>query len=177
MANYNKQIEKWMTRASFDALDKSTIPEGTEINIVGDIQESDLSLELQNKINSCGHCFKLTFDLSGYWGIGSKGVVFVPTKSTDINDIANKLVADSVIGMDFYGTGNFNMGEDANAPYFGRLIKYINSASVNTTNKTINIGGGGIYIMTDQTKVETHNNTLDTYVEDFVYTATVEQIY
>ena len=51
MATINKQIEKWMTRASFDALDKSTIPEGTEINIVGDIVESDLSVDLQNKIN------------------------------------------------------------------------------------------------------------------------------
>lgn len=51
MAILDKQMEKWMTMASFNALDKSTIPEGTEINIVGDIEESDLSLGLREKIN------------------------------------------------------------------------------------------------------------------------------
>lgn len=43
---------KYVSDTEFTSLDKSTIPVGTEYNIVGAIEESDLSAELQTKINS-----------------------------------------------------------------------------------------------------------------------------
>ena len=52
--NYTSKqnIKKYTTQAKFDAIDKSDVPVGTEYNIVGEIEESDLSSELQTKIAS-----------------------------------------------------------------------------------------------------------------------------
>lgn len=47
-----QNIKKYTTQAKFDAMDKSGIPVGTEYNIVGQVEESDLSSELQTKINA-----------------------------------------------------------------------------------------------------------------------------
>ena len=90
MANYNKQIEKWMSKASFNGLDLSTIPEGTEINIVGDIEESDLSLELLNKINNAGgHLWKLTYDGKSGWGLIT---CYINTNANTIEDLASDIM-------------------------------------------------------------------------------------
>lgn len=43
--------KKYVSDAEFTSLDTSTIPVGTEYNIVGAIEESDLSAELQTKVN------------------------------------------------------------------------------------------------------------------------------
>lgn len=43
--------KKYVSDAEFTSLDTSTIPVGTEYNIVGVIEESDLSSDLQTKIN------------------------------------------------------------------------------------------------------------------------------
>lgn len=43
--------KKYVSDAEFTSLDTSTIPVGTEYNIVGVIEESDLSSELQTKVN------------------------------------------------------------------------------------------------------------------------------
>lgn len=47
-----QNIKKYTTQAKFDAIDKSDVPVGTEYNIVGEIEEADLSSALQAKINS-----------------------------------------------------------------------------------------------------------------------------
>lgn len=52
MANLTRQQTRYMSRDEFNALDKSTIPAGTEINIVDQIQKEDLSTELLNAIES-----------------------------------------------------------------------------------------------------------------------------
>ena len=52
MANITRQQTRYMTRAEFDALDKTTVDVGTEINIVDQIQKEDLSTDLQNAITS-----------------------------------------------------------------------------------------------------------------------------
>ena len=52
--NYTSKqnVKKYTTQAKFDAMDKSDVPVGTEYNIVGEIEEADLSSELQTKINN-----------------------------------------------------------------------------------------------------------------------------
>lgn len=47
-----QNVKKYTTQEKFDAIDKSDVPVGTEYNIVGEIEEADLSSELQVKINS-----------------------------------------------------------------------------------------------------------------------------
>lgn len=50
MAEIPRKQTRYMTRAEFNALDKTTVPVGTEINIVDQIQKEDLSTDLQNAI-------------------------------------------------------------------------------------------------------------------------------
>ena len=50
MANITRQQTRYMTRAEFDVLDKTTVDVGTEICIVDQIQKEDLSTDLQNAI-------------------------------------------------------------------------------------------------------------------------------
>lgn len=46
-----QKVEKWTTKEKFNALDLSTIETGTEYNLAGAIEESDLDVDLQTKIN------------------------------------------------------------------------------------------------------------------------------
>ena len=46
-----QKVEKWTTREKFNALDLSTIETGTEYNLAGAIEETDLASDLQTKIN------------------------------------------------------------------------------------------------------------------------------
>lgn len=65
-----QNIKKYTTQAKFDAMDKSGIPVGTEYNIVGQVEESDLSSELQTKINNAAnvptwrHCLSASVESS-----------------------------------------------------------------------------------------------------------------
>lgn len=51
---YIKQqnVKKYTTQNKFDSLDRTDIPVGTEYNIVGSIEESDLSATLASKVNT-----------------------------------------------------------------------------------------------------------------------------
>lgn len=46
-----QKTEKWTTKEKFNALDLSDIPVGTEYNLSGQIDESDLDDDLKKKIN------------------------------------------------------------------------------------------------------------------------------
>ena len=46
-----QKVEKWTTKEKFNAFDLSTIETGTEYNLTGAIEESDLDSDLQTKIN------------------------------------------------------------------------------------------------------------------------------
>lgn len=58
-----QNVKKYTTQAKFDAIDKSDVPVGTEYNIVGEIEEADLSSELQAKVNLTGD--NLTTEVTG----------------------------------------------------------------------------------------------------------------
>ena len=51
--NYDsfQKVEKWTTKDKFNAFDLSTIETGTEYNLAGAIDETDLGSDLQTKIN------------------------------------------------------------------------------------------------------------------------------
>lgn len=48
--NSFQKVEKWTTKEKFNAFDLSTIETGTEYNLTGPIEESDLDSALQTKI-------------------------------------------------------------------------------------------------------------------------------
>ena len=51
MATIDKKQTRWYAKSTFDSLDKTTIPIGTEIQVAGEIEETDLTTDLQKKIN------------------------------------------------------------------------------------------------------------------------------
>ena len=51
MAIIDKKQTRWYSKSTFDSLDKSTIPVGTEMQVTGPIEETDLAADLQTKIN------------------------------------------------------------------------------------------------------------------------------
>lgn len=51
MAIIDKKQTRWYSKSTFDSLDKTTIPVGTEIQVGGEIEEADLTADLQTKIN------------------------------------------------------------------------------------------------------------------------------
>ena len=51
MAIIDKKQTRWYAKSTFDSLDKTTIPVGTEIQVAGEIEETDLTADLQTKIN------------------------------------------------------------------------------------------------------------------------------
>lgn len=53
-----QKVEKWTTKEKFNALDPLTIETGTEYNLTGPIDETDLASNLQTKINEISN--KLT---------------------------------------------------------------------------------------------------------------------
>ena len=52
MAIIDKKQKQWYSKSTFDNLDRTTIPVGTEIQVGGEIEETDLTPNLQTKINS-----------------------------------------------------------------------------------------------------------------------------
>ena len=52
MAIIDKKQTRWYAKSTFDSLDKSTIPVGTEIQVTGPIEEIDLTATLQTSIDS-----------------------------------------------------------------------------------------------------------------------------
>ena len=52
MAIIDKKQTRWYSKSTFDSLDKTTIPVGTEIQVTGEIEETDLTADLQTSINT-----------------------------------------------------------------------------------------------------------------------------
>ena len=52
MAIIDKKQKRWYSKSTFDSLDKTSIPVGTEIQVTGPIEETDLTTDLQTNINS-----------------------------------------------------------------------------------------------------------------------------
>ena len=52
MAEIEKKQKRWYAKSTFDSLDKTTIPVGTEIQVTGPIEEADLNSTIVTKLNS-----------------------------------------------------------------------------------------------------------------------------
>ena len=52
MAEIEKKQKRWYSKSTFNSLDKTTIPVGTEIQVTGPIEEADLNSTIVTKLNS-----------------------------------------------------------------------------------------------------------------------------
>lgn len=52
MAKIEKKQKRWYAKSTFDSLDKTTIPVGTEMQVTGPIEEADLNSTIVTKLNS-----------------------------------------------------------------------------------------------------------------------------
>lgn len=90
-----QNIKKYTTQAKFDAIDKSDVPVGTEYNIVGEIEESDLDSDLQAKLNLTGD--GLTTEITG-----GKVKVKNPMTSTDYNGFKLNSFYNATTGVTYF---------------------------------------------------------------------------
>lgn len=51
MAEIEKKQKRWYAKSTFNSLDKTTIPVGTEIQVTGPIEEADLNSTIVTKLN------------------------------------------------------------------------------------------------------------------------------
>lgn len=58
MATIDKKQTRWYAEATFNALNKSTIPVGTEIHVDGKLTEDDLSDDIKTKLNGGSILYK-----------------------------------------------------------------------------------------------------------------------
>lgn len=58
MATIDKKQTRWYAESTFDALNKSTIPVGTEIHVDGKLTEDDLSDDVKTKLNGGSVLYK-----------------------------------------------------------------------------------------------------------------------
>ena len=58
MAIINKKQTRWYSKSTFDALDKTTIPVGTEIHVDGKLTEDDFSDGVKTKLNAGAVLYK-----------------------------------------------------------------------------------------------------------------------
>lgn len=52
MANIDKQQKRWYSKSTFDSLDKTTIPIGTEIQVGGELGQADFDSDTNTKLNN-----------------------------------------------------------------------------------------------------------------------------
>ena len=95
MAIIDKKQTRWYSKSTFDSLDKTTIPVGTEIQVTGEIEETDLTADLQTKING-----KLTAPTTPT----ADSVVTMAANGTTgtkaLSEFGGKLYKHSLIGID-----------------------------------------------------------------------------
>ena len=52
MANIDKKQKRWYSKSTFDSLDKTTIPVGTEIQVTGELGQADFDSDTNTKLNA-----------------------------------------------------------------------------------------------------------------------------
>ena len=52
MATIDKKQKRWYSKSTFDSLDKSTIPVGTEIQVAGELGQADFDSDTNTKLNA-----------------------------------------------------------------------------------------------------------------------------
>lgn len=52
MATIDKKQKRWYSKSTFDSLDKTTIPVGTEIQVAGELGQSDFDSDTNTKLNA-----------------------------------------------------------------------------------------------------------------------------
>ena len=109
-----QKVEKWTTKDNFNKLDPRTIETGTEYNLTGAIDETDLDYTLQSKING-----KLT------------------TPTTPTADSAVTLLADGTVGTKPLSEIGGKLYRHQIKGTFTNTQGYIYATIVNTTNANI----------------------------------------
>lgn len=154
---------KYVSDTEFTSLDKSTIPVGTEYNIVGVIEESDLSSELQTKINSTITIEQTTGSNTG--AVMSQNAVTTELgKKQPLIDAATTLNLNSVIGSGLIQGGTIVAQSDMRAyatlnPNSLNFTRSDETPTIVTDNSTLTIPSNktGTIATTDDITAATQN--------------------
>ena len=174
-----QKVEKWTTKEKFNALDPRTIETGTEYNLAGAIDETDLASDLQTKIN--GKLAKPTnpsaesaVTLSADGTVGTKllseiggggGKLYLHTYSFTINESIGATISTS-----FYKSDNIVVSElPKERRYICTLIgEFSGVVSMYVTNNPIKPTVYIIYGVATNGTMITHYDATEVTIERFL---------
>ena len=105
MAIINKKQTRWYSKTTFDALDKTTIPVGTEIHVDGKLTEDDFSDDVKTKLNEGTVLYKHNVSVPCILG-GDSSKIFT-LKLNVISTSATEYTFDSLCSESVNGNGKF----------------------------------------------------------------------
>lgn len=151
MAIIDKKQKRWYSKSTFDSLDKTTIPVGTEIQVAGELGQADFDSDTNTKLNAVPN--KLDKPSGNPTGdslvkVSSTGSVeYVPYKK-------------------YYKHTISIVGSSTSASYYISTI-LSDSAEINTLELLYNYNNilGGANVWLNDPKNNKHYNAVLTYLE------------
>lgn len=175
MATIDKKQKRWYSKSTFDSLDKTTIPIGTEIQVTGELGQSDFDTDTNSKLNDIANKLDKTGGtISGSLTITQNLIVNGTTSTVDTQNlkVADKLIyvaKDNTVALispaglitpKYDGTNNGGIVYDSTGTAFVGDIALDSSGNVDVSNS-------------DLQPIATRND-YSSYTTDHIITASVD---
>lgn len=151
MAIIDKKQTRWYSKSTFDSLDKTTIPIGTEIQVTGELGQADFDSDTNTKLNAVPN--KLDKPSGN------------PTKDSLVK-VASTGSVEYVTYKKYYKHEISIVGSSTPASYYIYTI-LSDSAKINTLELLYNYNNilGGANVWLDDTENNKYYNAILTYLE------------
>lgn len=175
MATIDKKQKRWYSKSTFDSLDKTTIPVGTEIQVTGELGQSDFDADTNTKLNNIANKLDKTGGtISGSLTISQDLIVNGTTSTVETQNlkVADKLIyvaKDNTVALispaglitpKYDGTNNGGIVYDSTGTAFVGDITLDSSGNVDVANS-------------DLQPIATRND-YSSYTADHIITASVD---
>ena len=175
MATIDKKQKRWYSKSTFDSLDKTVIPVGTEIQVTGELGQSDFDTDTNTKLNNIANKLDKTGGtISGSLTITQNLIVNGTTSTVDTQNlkVADKLIyvaKDNTVALispaglitpKYDGTNNGGIVYDSTGTAFVGDIALDSSGNVDVSNS-------------DLQPIATRND-YSSYTTDHIITASVD---
>lgn len=175
MAIIDKKQKRWYSKSTFDSLDKTAIPVGTEIQVTGELGQSDFDADTNTKLNDVANKLDKTGGtITGSLTISQDLIVNGTTSTVDTQNlkVADKLIyvaKDNTVALispaglitpKYDGTNNGGIVYDKTGTAFVGDIALDSSGNVDVANS-------------DLQPIATRND-YSSYTTDHIITASVD---
>lgn len=175
MATIDKKQKRWYSKSTFDSLDKTVIPVGTEIQVTGELGQSDFDADTNTKLNNIANKLDKTGGtITGSLTITQNLIVNGTTSAVETQNlkVADKLIyvaKDNTVALispaglitpKYDGTNNGGIVYDSTGTAFVGDIALDSSGNVDVVNS-------------DLQPIATRND-YSSYTTDHIITASVD---